>query len=215
MNLQPIILYVGKVLMLRTPGPYAKPSFLSLAAILLLLFSSPLALGAQTEEAKKETPPAAKTAEKAPYSPEEWKRKREDLIRKQNNRDGELRFRYAHMLFSESYYARARELWRRFMALFPSHPLRINAMRYLALIAEKEGRYMDAMNMHIHTYQESPSQDLGIRSYLQAGRLAARLGKIDRAKRIFKELVKRRKTSHLAKMAQIELDALLIDDTEI
>ena len=151
---------------------------------------------------------------KSPIQQRLGKRKRERLLRKQNNQDGEARFRYAYMLFSEAYYERAQELWKQFIILFPNHSRRIEVMHYLALISEKENRYVEAMNAHIRTYQKASGQDMAIRSYLQAGRLAVRLGEITRAKQIFKEIIKSRKASYLTKVAQMELDAIRIDEPE-
>ena len=191
-----------------------KKTFLQILSYMVFLYS--FTLWAQTrelEDPQKEE--LAKVDEKSDYSVEKWKRKREQSIHRERNKDGEARFRYAYMLFSESYYDRSQELWSYFIALFPSHPRRVEAMHYLALIAEKQGYYEDAMNAHIRTYQEAAGQDTAIKSYLQAGRLAVRLGEIEQAESIFKEIINRRKASYLAKMAQIELDALRIDSTDI
>ena len=208
------ILYVESELMLKfNTTPLNRKALRQI--LCLTAFLCGCALGAQAEEtADSQKEGQAESEAKASYSLEEWKAKREQSIRKENNKDGEARFRYAYMLFSEAYYERAQELWSYFAALFPSHPRRVEAMHYLALIAEKQGRYVDAMNAHIHTYQEAAGQDAAIRSYLHAGRLAVRLGEIERAEQIFKEVIKRRKASYLAKMAQMELDALKIDNTE-
>ena len=182
----------------------------------LMIFLCSFALGLQAEETEApQKERLSDVASKSAYSLEGWKKKREQSIRKENNKDGDIRFRYAYMLFSEGYYERAQELWSYFVSLFPSHPRRVEAMHHLALIAEKQGRYRDAINTHIRTYQEAAGEDTAIRSYLQAGRLAVRLGEIKQANQIFREIVKRRKASYLAKMAQMELDALRIDNTDI
>ncbi len=140
-------------------------------------------------------------------------KQRQNSLQKQLNQDAEARYRYADLLFTEGQYERAQELWEQFILLFPNHAQRLGALYHLGVIADRQSRFDEAMNYYMRAYQQNPSRDLGLQAYLQAGRLALRMGNISQARGIFTSIVKEGKFSRFAKVAETELKAFTFDNS--
>lgn len=134
---------------------------------------------------------------------------RQAAVRRQYRSEGLNRLLYARSLFEGGYYERAAMLLSDFLYLFPAHPDRLEAARYLARIAEAQGDLARASNHYIGLYWIWPEREEALQAYLQAGRLRARLDQREEARQIFEQLKRRRPNSQLARLAAMELQSLL------
>ncbi len=146
-----------------------------------------------------------------PRRHEEREKLRQKRLEELTARDGTNRLNYAVILFQEGYIFRSQHLLEQFLSIFSSHPRRSEAGYYLASILEREGKTKDAFQLFLSIYHESPGHNFAVRSYLQAGRLALRLGKRMEAKNIFTEIVQNHKDSLYVQESKTELKAIQLD----
>ena len=142
---------------------------------------------------------------------EERENLRQKRLEELSARDGTNRLNYAVVLFQEGYIRRSQQLLEQFLSIFSSHPRHSEAGYYLASILEREGKTKDAFQLFLSIYHESPGHNFSVRSYLQAGRLALRLGKREEAKNIFTEIVQNHKGSLYVRESETELKAIQLD----
>ncbi len=117
-------------------------------------------------------------------------RQRRNRDRQQElQQDGERRFLYATMLYTESYYKRAQELYEAFLLFYEKHPRRLEALRYLAMIAQKQGRLEEALAAYIDLYKEAPNKKIALEAYLEGARLAKDMGLYKASAQMLKELL--------------------------
>lgn len=129
--------------------------------------------------------------------------------------EGENRFRYARELEADGYLTRARQLLEDFLVLYPEHDRRFAALEMLARIEEQQDRPERAVAAYRRAFQSVPGEDRGLEAALRAGRILAGLGRVQEARRLFQEIQSRKPDSRIARLVDIELQALglpLIDD---
>ncbi len=132
----------------------------------------------------------------------------------QKNKDGENRFQYALMLYTERKFESAKLSFQEFVTLFPRHARELEASRYIALLLEEQGETKKALEAYYKIYYTDPNSIDAILSYLQIGRIQSQMGNKNLAIEIFRNLVKEQKTknSEIARIAQIELYTLGFDE---
>lgn len=148
------------------------------------------------------------------YNVTEWEKRRQKKNAEYLIQDGEIRFRYASMLFVANHYKHAQELLEEFMILFPNHPRQTEVGNYLARIAEKQGRFEDAMRQYIQIYHQEATSEIALNAYFAAGRLAVNMGQVEQARLIFETIRNLPYAPDVAKLAQIELEALKFEGTK-
>ena len=177
-------------------------------SILTVLLPFSLLAKAKPQAPAADPKPSAKQSVKHSFVAREQQRQRK--LNEQLKIDGDNRFRYAKMLFLEGRYERAQELWEYFVALYLGHPKDVEAMRYLAIIAEKQQRFAYALAGYMAAYQQDPEHRQGVYAFLQAGRLSEQLGDITEGNRIFQVIIKENKFADITQMARLELKRLAV-----
>ncbi|MGQ9677722.1 MAG: tetratricopeptide repeat protein [bacterium] len=83
------------------------------------------------------------------------------------------------------------------------------AMIGLALCEEKQGNYLKAATIYEKTYRQYPQLALGFEGMMQAGRCYRKVGALDKAGRIYDELLKKEK-SNSPKVDEIKMELAFI-----
>lgn len=124
------------------------------------------------------------------------------------NSEADLLYRIAEESFKDRKYYQSIERLRNFLVLYPGNAKRTEALLLLRNCFLKLDRPEKALEVSLNLYKMEPTAESGLESYLEAGRLLARMGETDRAKEVFASICRQSYSRTVAEKAALEFSGL-------
>ncbi|MCX7998399.1 MAG: hypothetical protein N3A69_05530 [Leptospiraceae bacterium] len=138
-----------------------------------------------------------------------------EVFKSQRIEQGNLVFEQAKKYFDEKLFKSCIEKALDFQILFPKHPLKLQNLKLLSQAYLMDEQWEKSIQTDLKIYQEFPTIEEGILSYMEAARKLIRLGKIEEGKQILEKIRIQMYSQKVAKDAEIELNQLKILETKI
>ncbi|TGL34669.1 hypothetical protein EHQ52_09220 [Leptospira koniambonensis] len=134
---------------------------------------------------------------------------------KQGPSDPDILFRIAEEAYKDRRFYKAAESLRNFLVLYPGNSKKNRVLGLLKDCFLKLDRPEKALEVSLDLYKMEPTGESGLESYLEAGRLLAKMGEIDQAKQIFSSICRQSYSRAMAEKAALEFSGIdLLSDGE-
>lgn len=128
-----------------------------------------------------------------------------ETFRQQRLNQGELHFSKASEFYKNGSYKACIDKLNEFLFLFPGHPATLKSLQLLSKAYHKNDQIEASIQTDLLVYQENPTTEDGLVSYLEAGKKLLVVGKIREGKKILETVKNQLYSSKIAKDAEIEL----------
>ncbi|EPG73446.1 hypothetical protein LEP1GSC058_2997 [Leptospira fainei serovar Hurstbridge str. BUT 6] len=129
--------------------------------------------------------------------------------------DSDLLLRIAEESFKDRKFYQSIESLRSFLVLYPGNSKRTKVLLLLRDCFLKLDRPEKALEVSLNLYKMEPTGEFGLESYLEAGRLLAKMGEIDQAKEVFSSICRQSYSRVMAEKAALEFSGLdVLSDVE-
>ncbi len=125
-------------------------------------------------------------------------------------RSSALRYKVAEEYFNNGFYSASIKKITELLYLFPKHPLELKSLQLLSQAFKKNDQLAESIDVDLEIYRKYSTTEDGLIAYLDAGKKIAKVGDIEKAKKILEEIKLQVYSSKLAKDAEIELEQLEI-----
>lgn len=132
------------------------------------------------------------------------------VLNKESIKQGQIRYKVAEGYFNDGYYSSTIKKLTELLYLYPKHPLEFKALQLLSKSFQKNDQLSESIQVDMEIYRKYSTTEEGLTAYLNAGRKSAKIGNIEQAKSIMKEVESQVYSDKLAKDAKIELDQIEI-----
>jgi len=110
----------------------------------------------------------------------------------------------AESLYKDGEYVRALSLYLDFLDLYPDSTYSVRALETLAELYEKQQRFSEALSVYENLYQRTgPSSNRGIYYYYNQARILNAMGLVEKASRIYDDIIKISPESAYAKKSEM------------
>lgn len=134
---------------------------------------------------------------------------------KGNPADSEILLRIAEEAYKDRRFYKAVESLRNFLVLYPGNAKKTRVLSLLKDCFLKLDRPEKALEVSLDLYKMEPTGESGLESYLEAGRLLARMGETDQAKEIFSSICRQSYSRAVAEKAALEFSGIdLLSDRD-
>ncbi|WP_246050648.1 tetratricopeptide repeat protein [Leptospira langatensis] len=127
---------------------------------------------------------------------------------KQGPSDPDILFRVAEEAYKDRRFFQSIESLRNFLVLYPGNSKKTRVLSLLRDCFLKLDRPEKALEVSLDLYKMEPTGESGLESYLEAGRLLARMGEIDQAKQIFSSICRQSYSRAVAEKAALEFSGI-------
>lgn len=129
--------------------------------------------------------------------------------------DSEILYKIAEEAYKDRRFYKAVESLRNFLVLYPGSPKKTKVLGLLRDCFLKLNRPEKALEVSLDLYKMEPTGEFGLESYLEAGRLLAKMGETDQAKEIFSSICRQSYSRAVAEKAALEFSGIdLLSDND-